>query len=227
MSKPLKKIALIVLVLVVCDLFLYVWYGNSVNGQFEGINPGRAGCAIVFFHDFTEDWRLNEETIRRCRHALNLFLRHRVSVLICSGGNRPREGKSGAKLMVEWLVEHGVPRNALHIEMNSCETLGNIRNSLRITRALGYSSVLFVSSALHLYRMKLLLPKKAAPRGITALFAPYPYEGILPELGLLSLFRETHYEWVSLGLYLCLPRSLYKQIIYHRRGCRPGTEGLY
>lgn len=209
MSKSLKKIALIVLVLVACDLFLYVWYGNLVKGQFEGINPGRPDCAIVFFNDFTEDWRLNEETIRRCRHALNLFLRHRVSVLICSGGNRPREGKSRAKLMVQWLAEHGVPQNALHTEMNSCETLGNIRNSLRITRTLGYSSVLFVSSLLHLYRMKFLLPKKAASGGITVLFAPYPYEGILPELGLLSLFRQTHYEWMSFGLYLCLPRSLY------------------
>jgi hypothetical protein len=226
MSKPLKKIALAVLVLVACDLFAYVWYGNSVKGQFEGINPGRADCAIVFFHDFTEDWRLNEETIRRCRHALNLFLRHRVSVPICSGGNRPREGKSGAKLMLEWLVEQGVPGNALHTEINSCETLGNIRNSLRIAKTLGYSSALFVSSPLHLYRMKLLLPKKA-PRAITALFAPYLYEGILPELGPLSLFTQTHYEWVSLGLYLCLPRSLYNQIIYHKRGCRPGTDALY
>jgi len=227
MSKPVKRTVIIGLVLVACDFSLYAWYGSLVKGRFEGMNPARAECALVFFNDFTEEWALNDETIRRCRHALYLFLKHRVSALVCSGGNLPREGKSGAKLMLEWLSEHGVPRSALHMEVNSCDTVGNIRNSLRIITTLGYRSVLFVSSPLHLYRIGLLLPQKTTSRGIEILLAPYSYEGISPELGTLSLFKQTHYEWISFGLFLLLPRSLYNQVIYHKRGCRPGTGELY
>ncbi|NVM26484.1 MAG: YdcF family protein [Desulfobacterales bacterium] len=227
MWKPLKRIIIIGLVLVACDFSLYAWYGNSVKRRFEGMNPARADCAIVFFNDFTEDWALNDETIRRCRHALYLFLKHRVSALVCSGGNRPREGKSGAKLMLQWLSEHGVPRSALHAEMNSCDTLGDIRNSLRIIRNLGYRSVLFVSSPLHLYRIDFLLSRKTTSGDIKIYFAPYSYKGISPELGVLSLFKQTHYEWISFGLHLFLPKSLYNQIIYHKRGCRSGTEEVY
>ncbi len=226
MSKSLKRVIIIGLVLVFCDFSLYAWYGNLVKRRFEGMNPARADCAIVFFNDFTEDSALNDETIRRCRHALYLFLKHRVSALVCSGGNRPREGKSGAKLMLEWLSEQGIPRKALHIETNSCDTLGNIRNSLRIIRTLGYSSVLFVSSPLHMYRINFLLPRKRTFGGIKVLFAPYSYKGVSPELGMLSLFKQTHYEWISFGLYLFLPRTLYNQVVYHKRGCRPGTEEL-
>jgi len=226
LSKHLKKIIIIGLVLVACDFLLYAWYGHLVKRWFEGINPARADCAVVFFNDFTEAWALNDETIRRCRHALYLFLRHQVSAIVCSGGNRPREGKSGAKLMFQWLSGHGVPQDALHIEMDSCETVGNIQNSVRMIDALGYSSALFVSSLLHLYRIDSLFLKETRPEGITIYFAPYPYEAISPKPGVLGLFKQIHYEWISFSLYLFLPKTLYNQIVYFKRGCRPGTERL-
>lgn len=222
----LKKIIIIALVIAACDFFIYEWYGRLVKRRFEEMNPTKADCAIVLFNDFTEDWALNDESIRRCRHALDLYLKHQVSAIVCSGGNRHREGKSGAKLMFQWLSEQGVPRNALHMEMNSCDTLGNIQNSIRMINALGYSSALFVSSPLHLYRINFLLPKEIKPGGIMIFLSPYSYEDISPKPGTLSLFKQIHYEWISFGFYLFLPRSLYNQIIYYNRGCRPGTEGL-
>jgi hypothetical protein len=225
LSKHLK-IIIIGLALVACDLLLYAWYGHVVKRRFEGIDRAKADCAVVFFNGYTEDWALNDETIRRCRRALGLFLRHQVSGIVCSGGNRPRAGKSGAGSMFQWLSGHGVPQDALHIEMDSCETVGNIRNSMRMINALGYSSVLFVSSPLHLYRINFLLPKEAKPEGITICFAPYSYEAISPKPGVLCLFKQIHYEWISFGLYLFLPKTLYNQIVYYKRGCRPGTEGL-
>jgi uncharacterized SAM-binding protein YcdF (DUF218 family) len=170
--KTLRKVIIIGLVLAACDLLLYKWYGNAVEQQFEGVNPAKADCAIVLFNDFTQSWTLNDETIRRCRHALDLFLKHRVSAIICSGGNRPQEDKSGAKLMFQWLSEHGASLDALQLEINSCDTPGNIGNSLRIAAAQNYSSALLVSSPLHLYRVKLLFLKKAEPNVVTVGFAP-------------------------------------------------------
>lgn len=127
--------------------------------------------------------------------------------------------------MFQWFLEHGVFRNSLHIEMNSCDTLSNIRNSLKIVSNLGYSCVLLVSSPLHLYRISFLHPQKITPEPIMLRFPPYSYEGISPQLELLSLFKQTHHEWISLGLYLFLPEVLYKKTVYYVRGCKPGSEG--
>jgi uncharacterized SAM-binding protein YcdF (DUF218 family) len=220
MSRPLKSILIIGLVLAASDFLLYAWYCRAVERQLEGVNPSEADCAIVLFEDFAQGWALNEETIRRCRHTLHLYLKARVSAIICSGGNRPKEGKSGAKAMFQWFLEHGVPRHALHLENDSCDTLGNIRNSTRLAAALGYSSALFVSSPLHLYRVEFLLRGKTASEGITVHLAPYSYQGISPKPRGLSLFKQAHYEWISLGLYLLLPKSLYNRIILYTRGCK-------
>ena len=225
MSRVLKRAVIIGLVLATSDFLLYAWYCRAVERQFEGVNPSEADCAIVLFEDFAQGWALNEETTRRCRHTLDLYLKARVSAIISSGGNRPKEGKSGAKAMFQWFSEHGVPRDALHLENDSCDTLGNIRNSTRVAAALGYSSALFVSSPLHLYRIKFLLRRKTASEGITVRLAPYSYQGISPKPGGLSLFKQAHCEWISLGLYLLLPRTLYNRILLYTRGCKADTEG--
>lgn len=225
MSRPLKRVLIIGLVLAACDFLLYAWYCSVVERQFEEVNPSEADCAVVLFEDFAQGWALNDETTRRCRHTLHLYLKARVSAIICSGGNRPKEGKSGAKAMFQWFSEHGVPRDALHLENDSCDTLGNIRNSTRVAAALGYSSALFVSSPLHLYRIEFLLRRKTASEGITVRLAPYSYQGISPKPGGLSLFKQAHYEWISLGLYLLVPKSLYNRILLYTRGCKADTEG--
>ena len=217
----LKTIPLIVLALVACDLLLYILYGHTVNRKFEGTNPPIADCAVVLFNDFTEDWHLNDETIRRCHYALTLLLKHKVSTVVCSGGNRPRNGKSGAKLMAQWLSEHGVPQESIHREMDSCETVGNIRHSITMSKALGYDSVLLVSSPLHLYRIDFLLPHSDTLYGMGIGFAPYPLTDTFPKLGILELMSQTHYEWISFGLYLLLPKKMYNHIILYKRGCKP------
>lgn len=197
-----------------------------MNSQFQGTNPPRADCAVVFFNDFTEDWHLNDETIRRCQHALTLLMKHKVSAIICSGGNRPRNGKSGAKLMAQWLSEQGVPKEAINTESESCESVGNIRHSITISKDLGYNTVLLVSSPLHLYRIDFLLSHSDTLYGMGIGFAPYPFKDTFPKLGVLELMRQTHYEWISFGLYLLLPKNIYNHIIFYKRGCKPGAEGL-
>jgi vancomycin permeability regulator SanA len=222
----LKTICIIVLALAACDLFAYLLYGHIVNRTFEGTNPPRADCALVFFNDFTEDWHLNDETIRRCHYALTLLLKQKVSSVVCSGGNRPRRGKSGAKLMAQWFSEHGVPQEAINTETDSCETVGNIRLSITTSKALGYDSMLLVSSPLHLYRIDYLLPNSDTLCGMALSFAPYPRGDTFPALGVLELLRQTHYEWISFSLYLLLPKKIYDHIIYYKRGCKPGEERL-
>jgi uncharacterized SAM-binding protein YcdF (DUF218 family) len=224
--KYLTRILVILLALAACDLLLCAWYGHMARSHFGETNLSKADCAIVFFNDFRGDWTINDETIRRCNHALSQFRNHKISAIMCSGGSRPRHGKSGARLMAQWLSERGVPSQGLHVEVNSCETVGNIRNSMKMLNALGYRSVLFMSSPLHLYRIDFLLSGNETSHGIRVGFSPYPYRGISPALNTFEALKQTHYEWISFTLYLLLPKGLYNRIIYHIRGCRPGAEGL-
>jgi uncharacterized SAM-binding protein YcdF (DUF218 family) len=223
-GRHLKRIFLIVLALVACDLLLYILYGSIVNRKFEGVNPPRADCAVVLFSDFTEDWRLNDETIRRCHYALTLLLKHKVSNVVCSGGNRPRNRKSGATLMAQWLSEHGVPQEAINTEVDSCETVGNIRHSIIMSEDLGYHTVLLVSSPLHLYRIEFLLTHIDRLNGMGIGLAPYPVKDTFPKVGVLELLGQSHYEWVSFGLYFLLPKKMYNHIIYYKRGCKPDAQ---
>lgn len=128
--------------------------------------------------------------------------------------------------MAQWLSEHGVSQEAINTETESCETVGNIRHSITMIKALGYNSVLLVSSPLHLYRIDFLLPHSDRLYGMGIGFAPYPLTDTFPKLGVLELMRQTHYEWISFGLYLLLPKKMYHHIIYYKRGCKPGEEGL-
>lgn len=126
--------------------------------------------------------------------------------------------------MAQWLSEHGVPPEAIHCETGSCETVGNIRHSITMGKALGYNTVLLVSSPLHLYRIDFLLPHSDMLYGTAIGFAPYPPKDISPKLGAPELLMQTHYEWISLGLYLLLPKNIYDHIIFYMRGCKPDAE---
>jgi hypothetical protein len=123
--------------------------------------------------------------------------------------------------MAQWLTEHGVPKEAINTETGSCDSVGNIRHSITMSKDLGYNTVLLVSSPLHLYRIDFLLPHSDTLYGMGISFAPYPLKDTSPKLGLLELMRQTHYEWISFGLYLLLPKKMYHYIIYYKRGCKP------
>lgn len=222
--KLLKLLVIVAVFLFAYDLVLFKWYSTIVARWAHGLDPVEAECAVILFSDFGEDWGLDGEAIRRCRHALRLFRNQQVEAVVCAGGNLALKGKSGSKLMFKWLSEHGMPQTALHREADSCDTLSNIRNPLRIMDRLGYSSALLVSSPLHLYRVSYLISREITPKGLTIHLAPYSYESIVPQAGVLCLFKQTHYEWLCLGLYLSLTKALYNRIIRSRRGCVPTTE---
>jgi vancomycin permeability regulator SanA len=214
MSKLLRGIVVGGLVLFACDLALYRWYDTTVIRWGKTTDPPSGECAAVLFSDFSEDGVLDDEAIRRCRCALELFQYEKASVLLCSGGNLARKDKSGAKIMFQWLSRQGVPRKALRIESESCDTLSNIRNCLNIAGTLGYRSLLVVSSPLHLYRTSFLVGREIRRKGMTIRYAPYPYEKIPPRAAEFDLLKQTHYEWLSFGLYFLIPKSLYNRIIY-------------
>jgi uncharacterized SAM-binding protein YcdF (DUF218 family) len=85
----------------------------------------------------------------------------------------------------------GVPAANITVEDRSSRTLENAREVARILRARGASSVLLVTSPLHMRRAKLCFEKQ----GVEVSCAP------VPDIAEALLVKELVYEYVGLAYY--------------------------
>ena len=80
--------------------------------------------------------------------------------IIVSGGQGPDEHMSEAQAMYEYLVDHGVDGQRIHLEDQSHNTKENLQNSKKLLGDLGYDpeeiEVLIVSNDFHLTRATML-----------------------------------------------------------------------
>ena len=217
--RPLKRIFLIFVVIIVSDILFSLVYVGLANHDVRVNQDRQTDAVIVLFHAFKGNAGLSDETIRRCQYARNLLLKNRVSTIVCSGGLRQGRKGLGAVFMGQWLSDRGVSNHNIIIEANSCDTLANIRNSRELLGRRGYRSAFVVSSALHLRRLSYMLSKETVSRDVTLYMAPYPRRPARPKPIWLSDVLQANYEWVSYGLYFLLPRTIYNRIIYFLRDC--------
>jgi uncharacterized SAM-binding protein YcdF (DUF218 family) len=90
----------------------------------------------------------------RVWHAARLYHAGKAPVILVSGGVMGWEGqrRSGAHAMREFLVDLGVPTEAVLIEDRSRSTRENAVFSLEILRQQRFETALLVTSALHMHR---------------------------------------------------------------------------
>ena len=126
-------------------------------------------------------------------------------MLLLSGGGRGPVPE--ALIMRRLALAAGVPQAALLIEPGSRDTLGNARETARLLRAHGLSSVVLVSDHAHLRRAALLFRLAGvAVAGRSGVRSP----SLLPEVG--AALREM----------AVMPWSLARAILQ-----RPGPRGPY
>lgn len=119
----------------------------------------------------------------RTLHAVALYRRGVAPYLLFTGGVgtfAPAESQAAALLA----RRHGVPQSAILREDTSTSTWENIEQATRICRAHGWSRVVVVSDAYHLWRAR----RNFAAMGIEAL--PSPCERAAPLLRLRMTARE-------------------------------------
>lgn len=94
------------------------------------------------------------EAVERVTEAARLYRLGKVRLILVSGGNLPWETLVApeAELIADFLVELGVPREAVVIEGGSRNTYENAVNSAAIFRARGWKSGFLVTSAFHMLR---------------------------------------------------------------------------
>jgi uncharacterized SAM-binding protein YcdF (DUF218 family) len=90
----------------------------------------------------------------RVWHAARLYHAGKAPVILVSGGVMGWEGerRSGAQAMREFLIDLGVPTEAVLIEDRSRSTRENAVFSAQILRDQGFDRALLVTSALHMHR---------------------------------------------------------------------------
>ena len=88
----------------------------------------------------------------RVKAAVSTWRETENSVIILTGGDPARTGRSEAKVMEEMIHLEGVPLDAMILEQESANTLQNAYYSVPILQQLGIRKMLLITSDFHMPR---------------------------------------------------------------------------
>jgi uncharacterized SAM-binding protein YcdF (DUF218 family) len=157
---------------------------------------------------FGKKFRLGDESLNRCWHALQLYRKAGHCRIIVSGGNvdSPQEPQTLAQLMRDFFVEVGVPASDVILENKSQTTYENARNTSALLQPADSQRVFLVTSATHMLRAQ----RCFARQGLSVVPAPSNYHSqrlgflpghFLPTTGGISRVQTVIHEWLGLGWY--------------------------
>ncbi len=133
--------------------------------------------------------------------------------IIVTGGQGADEARSEASAMAEYLIDGGVPADAVLIEDQARNTEENLRFSARLMApAASERSSIVVTNNFHVFRAALLarrigMDTQAVGSGTAGYFLP---SAILREFaGLLAMYKWLHASLLALGLAMILAAMLY------------------
>lgn len=98
--------------------------------------------------------------VRRMDAALDYLATHPDVVVVASGGQGANEPESEAKAMADYLAKHGIDRDRIILEDQSCNTYQNLTNTAVQLKKRGYkldaTRLLIVTNGFHLTRVRML-----------------------------------------------------------------------
>lgn len=100
------------------------------------------------------------DTLRRRLDAACVFYRKAPSVpIVVTGGQGPREGRTEASAMKEYLVLKGIPADRIYLEDRSTSTRENVLFAQEVLEKAGFGKVqrvVLVTNRFHCYRASLI-----------------------------------------------------------------------
>jgi uncharacterized SAM-binding protein YcdF (DUF218 family) len=140
-------LSVVALVALICALI--VVQGRDDDRRRFG--AGQVGAAIVIGPDWNGE---SAAALERARldHAVDLFRQGLVSRIIVTGARGPGAVNSAAASGKQYLVEHGMPAEALLVEDQGTTPWESLRNVAPLARTNGIGSVLIVSEPMHMLR---------------------------------------------------------------------------
>jgi uncharacterized SAM-binding protein YcdF (DUF218 family) len=123
--------------------------------------------AIVVMGAAQYDGRPSPQLAARLDHVVELWRRDLADIVVTTGGNRPGDRFTEAQASADYLVAHGVPRDAI-VEVGGSTSYGSLVAARDAVVGLGRRSVLLVSDPYHSLRIRLV----AQELGLTAYVSP-------------------------------------------------------
>jgi len=193
--KYTKFAALAAALFVVLDLSGVLLYYHRVL-RFADDQPDRfrVDAAVIFFGDYEDKkFELGEESLRRAARTLELLTDSMAANVICVGGNAVRSQYGWRNLLEEYFIRHGVDSSRVFGDSASFNTISNWREAKKIMDRQGFSSLVVVSSPLHVFRISRLVDREQV------YYSPYRNE--FKDLGdYWKIVVAVHHEWVSFTL---------------------------
>jgi uncharacterized SAM-binding protein YcdF (DUF218 family) len=151
----------------------------------------------------------------RVLHAARLYRAGKVRRILVTGGNVPwvSGGAPEAELTRAYLIEFGVPADAIAIAGQSRNTYENAREIAALWRSGSYKAALLVTSAAHMPRALAVFRKAGLPvqPSSTDVRSVRPPEATLldwlPQSDALDQTTEVMREWIGLFVYRLLERA--------------------
>ncbi|MEZ4754621.1 MAG: YdcF family protein [Bdellovibrionota bacterium] len=185
--------------LILLDLVLAVTFvsiAEVLQPSIESLN--KADAAVVFFDDFGGSSGLSQESMKRATDAASLYKAGKVSYVFCVGGYRENKFATGSMYLATYLESLKVPLEIVSIDRKSFSTQGNLEAVSSMLKDLKLNSLIYVSSPVHLIRIKAL----------SAIDAQSYSSGRLRNSNLTQVIEDAHYELGAWIVNFVLPEEL-------------------
>jgi vancomycin permeability regulator SanA len=115
--------------------------------------------AIVVMGAAQYNGRPSEVLSARLDHALDLYNRGYASVIIVTGGNLPGDIYTEAEVSEQYLLDRGVPQQAILMENEGNDTWHSMQGVAEVAEGRDINDVLIVSDGFHLFRSERMANK--------------------------------------------------------------------
>ena len=173
----------VLVLIVVLGYYLVSLYQVWSTGRGDQARPVDA---IVVMGAAQYDGEPSPQLAARLDHAVELWPQGIAPLVVVTGGNQPGDRFTEAEASARYLVERGVPEDAIVLENeggNSYESLDGVARQLGER---GLSDVLIVTDPYHSLRSRLI----AEDLGLTAYVSPTPSSVVTGGESLVRHFQE-------------------------------------
>lgn len=108
--------------------------------------------AIVVMGAAQYNGRPSEVLEARLDHALDLYRQEYAPVIVVTGGQQPGDVYTEAGTSEQYLIDRGVPPEAILMEDTGQDTWESMQNVAQVLEGRNISSILIVSDGFHLFR---------------------------------------------------------------------------
>ncbi|WP_459546056.1 YdcF family protein [Nocardia sp. X0981] len=130
---------------------------------------GPETAIVILGYGLLPDGSMRPELTDRLRAGYVQALLAPQSPVIVTGGN-PRNGRTEAAAMSDWLLRHGLPAQRVHQEATAGNTVENAERSAALIHSLGARDAVVVTSENHIARATRIFLAAGVP--VTATLAP-------------------------------------------------------